>query len=196
VQDVALGKFDFQVTQSNHFSTTFNWRNWAQPNGTAFAASNNSGLTTANGSNLQDRFVIATWNTIIGSDKVNQMLYQFGQDHSFSTFRDDSIAPGVTLSQMVGYGFRGVNPQRINEDRQQISDTFSFNRGRHAFKAGADFNYTQTDVRSGQNVSGLYTYSGNLPAATSLASRAPWILEKTVRPRRRRFGRWLIASVS
>jgi hypothetical protein len=167
-QDVGLGKVDYQLNQANHVNAVFNWRDWQEPNGTAFASTANSGVSTAGTSYLQNRFVIATWNTLIGGDKVNQVLYQFGQDHSFSALPVNDVPPNVVVTNIFAYGLNGTAPGYANEDRNEISDTFSFEKGRHSFKTGVDLNFIHTYNRTSMNISGLYTYSSGvaLPVAT------------------------------
>ncbi len=158
-QDVAFGKLDYQLNQANHINATFDWRDWKEPNGTAFASSNNSGVSTAGTAYLQNRFLILTWNTVIGNDKVNQVLYQFGQDHSFSVLPQNDVPPNVVVTNIFAYGLNGTDPGYANEDRNQVSDNFSFSKGRHSFKTGVDLNFIHTYNRTSMNISGLYTYS-------------------------------------
>jgi len=169
VQDVAFDKIDYQLSANHHLNVAFNWRNWFEPNGTAFASSNNSGLTTATDSFIQDRFLIATWNAVIGGNKVNQLLYQFGQDHSYTTRPASHNPPAVSISQIFSYGSDQSAPNFNREDRNQISDSFSFGSGRHAFKTGVDVSFIHTSLRTGTN--SAYSYSGAvaLPAGTCVA---------------------------
>ena len=98
-QDIALGKLDYQLNQSNHLNVTFNWRNWQEPISSAFASvtggsSSTAGLDSSFNSFIQDRFLIATWNKVIGTDKVNQFLYQFGRDHNYSSNVPNPVSSG------------------------------------------------------------------------------------------------------
>ena len=75
-----LVKLDYQLNAANHISAVANNRDWKEPNGTPFATTNNSGLTTTGTTFIQDRFVIATLTTLIGTNKVNEVRYQWGVD--------------------------------------------------------------------------------------------------------------------
>jgi hypothetical protein len=182
-QDIGFGKFDYQLNQANHINAGFTWRNWNIPRGTAFASSQNSGLTANSDNFIQDRFVIVTWNTIIGSNKVNELRYQFGEDHAFQLW--NGPPPNVGLSNIFAYGQNNANPQRIYEDRNQVSDSVSFSKGKHSFKAGVDINLIHELAHISISSSGVYSYSGNgvaLPAgvcpATSAATNwCDWVID-------------------
>jgi hypothetical protein len=175
VQDVALGKIDYQANASNHFNAVFNWRDWFEPLSTAPATVANSGLTTSANPWLQDRFVIGTWNKVIGNDKVNQLFYQYGSDNSYSQLRGgpgpssltaglqaNQVPPNVTLSNIFTYGSNSADPGISFEDRHQIDDSFSFESGRHSFKVGVDLNFLHDRIRAGMTFGGFYQYTNGV----------------------------------
>jgi len=168
-QDIGFGKIDYQINQANHFSSAFNWRNWNEPSNTSFASAQNSGLAASSNYFIQDRFVIATWSTLIGNNKVNEVRYQFGEDNTFQLW--NAPPPNVTLSSLFAYGQNNANPQIIYETRSQISDNFSFTKGRHSFKTGVDINVVRENAHISINSSGVYSYSSaiGLPAGTCTA---------------------------
>jgi len=174
-QDIALGKIDYQANASNHFNVVFNWRNWFEPLSTAPATSANSGLTTSANPWIQDRFVIATWNKVIGNNKVNQLLYQYGSDNGFSELRGgtgpssltaglnaNQVPPNVTLSNIFTYGTNSADPGITFEDRHQINDSFSFGSGRHAFKTGVDMSFIHDRIRGAMTFGGFYQYTNGV----------------------------------
>ena len=55
---------------SNHFDVIYNWRNWVQPYSTAYATVSNSGFTSGSNSFFRDRFMIASWDKVIGNEKL------------------------------------------------------------------------------------------------------------------------------
>ena len=145
-QDVEFIKLDYQLNQANRLSGAVNVRDWKQPNGTAFASTNNSGLLAQNSpAFLQNRFIIATWNALIGNDKVNEFRYQWGIDQSFTGTA--AAPPQVTLTNMFAYGLQGPTPSFNRETRQQFSDNFSFTKTTHSFKASVDINYIHEKPR-------------------------------------------------
>ncbi len=171
-QDVALGKIDYQATASDHVNFTFNWRNWKEPLSQAFASASNTGLTSGTESIIQDRFIIATWDKVIGSNKVNELRYQYGQDHVFSSPNPNTQYPQVTLSNIITYDSQQVIPSwNPLENRHQITDSFSFAKGQHSFKTGFDLSFVHDSIRSTTPSSGLYQYTG---AVTGSLSTAAW----------------------
>ena len=172
-QEVALTKLDYQVDPSDHVNAVFNWRDWYEPISTAFASSNNSGETTGTNTNIQDRFVIATWNRVMGGNKVNQLLYQYGVDYLSNTFVNGFSQPEATLTNLFGYGESINDPNLENESRHQLSDTLSWGTGRHQFKLGVDANFIDTSYRAALNFTGTYAYTTGVPVYTGGASAAP-----------------------
>ncbi len=150
-QDIGLVKLDYQINQSNHVSAVANLRDWKQPTSTL---SVNGGT-----SYLQDRFVIATLNTVIGSNKVNEFRYQYGVDNSFSTINNLYGAPSMALSSLFTYGQSGGTGYS-NEIRNQVTDNLSITHGAHTIKFGVDINIIQDLQRSSTNSAGAFTYGG------------------------------------
>lgn len=166
-QDVALGKLDYQLNKANHISATYGWRNWFEPNGTAFASANNSGLTAQESTFLQDRASIVNWTTVIGTDKVNQVLYQYRRDWTLNLPSGDGVPPLTTLTNLFAYGQQAPIPQYIRLGNNQVADNFSFTYGAHAFKIGVNINLMSLQNRGNTTIPGAYTYSTAVPIAGS-----------------------------
>jgi len=156
-QEVQLLKFDYQLNQSNHISIVGNLRDWRQP----------TSLQSVSGgtSYLQDRFAIATVTTVIGTDKVNELRYQYGVDNSFSTLNSLYGAPQMALSNLFTYG-QGGGTGFSNEIRNEVSDNFSITKGTHTIKFGTDMNFITDYQRSSTNSAGAYSYSGAVAFAS------------------------------
>jgi hypothetical protein len=158
-QEIALGKISYQLNQSNHFDVIYNWRNWVQPISTAYATAANSGLTTGSNSYFRDRFIIGSWDKVVGNNKVNELRYQYSQDNSFLTWQPNVQIPATSLSNIFAYGESNLNPNFTNEHRHQLTDNFSFTKGRHAFKTGVDLQFIHVSLQSAAPSSGSYSYS-------------------------------------
>ncbi len=161
-QDIELVKLDYQLNTSNHISGVANIRDWKQPVSPA-------DLITPT-SYLQDRFAIANWTMVIGTNKVNELRYQFGIDNSFSSIT--GTMPGVSLSNIVpSYGLAGGGSSYGVETRHQVSDNFSWTKGAHAIKFGVDMNFIVDNERSANNSGGNYGYSStSVPAGITCGS--------------------------
>ena len=166
-QDVELVKLDYQLNQSNHISGVSNIRDW-HTSSDPLLQNNGAGA-----SYLQSRFAIANWNMVIGTNKVNELRYQYGTDNSFSSLNlpVGQGMPGVALSSLFSYGEAGGGSSWTKERRHQVSDNFSWTKGTHAMKFGIDMNFIQDDARGSVNSGGPYTYSaGNTVAGVSCAA--------------------------
>ena len=156
-QNVELVKLDYQLNTANHFSAVGNIRDWKEPNGTAYAAVNNSGLFSSNTAYIQDRFFILTANTLIGGNKVNEFRYQWGIDNNFTASYGG--VPQIGISSLVTYGQTGPVPGYNAETRNQFTDNFTFTKGAHTFKTGFDANVIYENIRISRGSTGIYTYS-------------------------------------
>jgi len=167
-QDVELAKLDYQLDQSNHLDVVANIRDWDNPRG-----GNGNAALGSQKSFLQDRFVIANWTSLISTDKVNEVRYQWGIDAAFSPPAAVGGAPGVTLTGLFSYGSNNGSTY-TKEPRNQITDSFSYTKGTHTFKMGVDLNFVDDQARSAINSAGAYTYSTavTLPAAAGCPSTA------------------------
>jgi hypothetical protein len=163
-QDVELAKIDFQLNTANHFSAVTNIRDWKEPNGTAYAASNNSGIFSSATTYIQDRFFILTANTLIGNNKVNEFRYQWGIDNNFTSSYGG--VPQVGISSLVTYGQTGPVPGYNAETRNQFTDNFSFTKGAHTFKVGFDANVIYENIRISRGSTGIYSYSQGAASGT------------------------------
>src|SRR5262249_1268855 len=140
-----------------------NIRDWKNPKG-----GNGNATIGSQGSFLQDRFAIANWTMLIGTNKVNELRYQWGKDAAFTPTENLGGAPRVALSNLFTYGSMNGSTY-TTEYRNQVSDNFSITKGTHSFKMGVDLNFLYDLTRSAQNSSGQYSYSS---AVTGLLSTA------------------------
>jgi hypothetical protein len=114
----------------------------------------------------RDVTVIADWVSILGTNKINDFLFQYARralsyDYSSAPGGDD---PAVNIP---GYAYFGREPysyiQRV-ETRYQFTDNFSWTIGTHATKFGVDFDYIPTTAIFTVNYGGVYDF-GSFSAA-------------------------------
>ena len=105
-----------------------------------------------------------TW--ALGTNKVNDFRFQYarrGLSYFYNTAIPAGSAPGDNI---IGYGYFGREPyswiQRV-EQRYQFADNFSWTKGRHNMKFGADFNYLPLDATFTVNYGGVYDFSSANP---------------------------------
>lgn len=176
-QNVGLGKLDYQVTTNNHLSGVFNLQDWDEPDGYNTSATvSNAGVTVNGFGATHERFAIGTWTSTIGSNKVNDVRFQWGRDYEYD--KANASGPFVSLSSIVTYGETSALPRPAfpDEHRYQISDDFTIQEGTHSFKMGVDANFIHELLVNLFQGDGSYSYSSSdatLPAsvgATCLSS--------------------------
>jgi hypothetical protein len=159
-QDVFFGKLDYQLNARNHLSAVFNLQNWREPYGYNTAPTVNNGGATQNGNGgTHERFFIANWTANFSSNKVNELRFQWGRDFEFDG--TNSPGPSVSLLNIASYGETSALPRPAfpDEHRIQFSDNFSWVKGRHFFKMGADFNFIHELLVNLFQGDGNYSYS-------------------------------------
>jgi len=106
-----------------------------------------------------------TW--IVGDNKTNEARYQYSRRRQVYSF---SRAPGGSdvAVNIPGFAFIGREPfsfvNRV-EQRNQVSDTFSWIKGRHSIKFGADVNALAITADFTVNFGGQYNF-GELTAGS------------------------------
>jgi hypothetical protein len=190
-QDIELVKLDFQLNQANHISGMANIRDWHTIRDPLLQDNINNGADQY----YQDRFVIANWTTVIGTNKVNELRYQFGIDNSFAGLNGSMGMPGAILSNFFGtggYGFAGGGSSWTKERRHQVSDSFSWTVGTHSLKFGTDINIINDDARSSITSGGQYTYSSGT-AIPNISCAPPTAFNTTANAKSNRiFCDWMV----
>jgi hypothetical protein len=122
---------------------------------------------------------IAEWSKIIGTNKVNDFLFEYarrGLNYNFSN-GPGGADPAVNIT---GYAYIGREPYSYiqrTEDRYEFADTFSWTKGAHAMKFGAEFDYIPTTAIFTVNYGGVYDFgsfsAANLGFPSSFPSLSP-----------------------
>ena len=100
-----------------------------------------------------------TWT--IGNTKVNEFRFQYAR-RGLSYFYNTAIPGGSDPAiNIPGFAYFGREPysyiQRV-ETRYQFTDNFSWTKGRHDTKFGADFNYLPITATFTVNYGGVYDF--------------------------------------
>ena len=160
-QDVGFGRLDYQATDRNHISSSFDFMNYRAPNAYTTSPSANNSSVGTNGSYLfHERIFVTNWDSTISPTAVNNLRFQWGRD--LEAAGSNAPAPYVSISNVMTYGENYALPRTAEPDehRIQISDTLSKIHGRHTFKAGIDFNFIHELMINLYNGTGQYSYSG------------------------------------
>jgi hypothetical protein len=136
--DGFLVKIDDKINSSNNLSVRYNLldsttRGFLGGGGRASPAS-----TTARNNFLLDQSLVVSETSVLGSNKVNEARVQWAR-RSFD-FPSVLKEPDLEVSNLLLTGKSTSDADFYRETRLQVSDGFSYTRGSHAVKLGADLN--------------------------------------------------------
>jgi outer membrane receptor protein involved in Fe transport len=101
---------------------------------------------------LHDWAISAQHTLVIGSNKVNELRFQFAR-HPVLFANTSSAGGGNTAVNIPGFAYFGKTPfsvvNRI-EDQSQLQDNFTYTRRAHTFKTGIDLRYIPINILQGQ----------------------------------------------
>jgi len=183
-QDIALGKIDYQATERNHLSVSFNWMNFTGPNLYNSSPTQPTGSAFQNGNLItHDRYLTASWNSVISPTLVNDFRFQWSVD--FQAYSANFSGPSVYLGPNSSTGFFGYGepnalprPAFPDEHRLEFADTLAYVHGNHALKAGIDVSPIHDILTNLFNGGGIYNYNyTDTTAATAAATLQAWIAD-------------------
>ncbi|HEX7727654.1 MAG TPA: TonB-dependent receptor [Terracidiphilus sp.] len=187
-QTIYFPKLDWQINQKNHFAIEANRMRWTSPAGIQTAPAVAYGMSSFGNDYVRDNWMVAKLDTFFTERLSNEVRFMYGRDFEYEFNQDPTdyeknnlvspsgytnplgLPPNVYLSGFFQFG----TPQFLNraalpdENRWQIADTFSWIKGRHAFKFGEDFLHTEDKISNLYNQYGGFTYNATV-SGTSVA---------------------------
>ena len=151
-----FGRTDVSVSSSQHLNIQYTYSrlrgenfNFDSPQQDVAESANYTRKNSSNG-------VKVSWQSILGRSIVNEILGQVATD-----YRDE--APNTLQPQIVitGFGTLGGDtgrPRTFNNRRTQVSDNFTWVRGAHQLRVGADLNFTYAEQQRESNTLGRFDY--------------------------------------
>jgi outer membrane receptor protein involved in Fe transport len=111
---------------------------------------------------LHDYAIAGQHTLLMGSNKVNELRFQFAR-HPVRFANSDSPGGSGVAVNIPGFAYFGKTPfsvvDRI-EDQNQLQDNFTYTRGNHTFKTGIDLRYIPINITQGQLYGGGdYTFA-------------------------------------
>jgi outer membrane receptor protein involved in Fe transport len=101
---------------------------------------------------LHDWAIAGQHTLVIGSNKVNELRFQFAR-HPVLFANSGSAGGAGAAVNIPGFAYFGKTPfsvvNRI-EDQSQLQDNFTYTRGAHTFKTGIDLRYIPINLLQGQ----------------------------------------------
>lgn len=170
--DVYSLRLDHQVNENNRLTARFGLSPSDVTGVQVNAQNQNFGqnaYSRTSTQNYHDGSVTAQDTWILGTNKINEARYQFARRGLLYNF-SRGVGGGDVAVNIPGVAFFGREPFSFvnrTELRHQITDNFSWNRGKHSIKFGGDINHLPVKADFTVNFGGIYNF-GEL-GATSLS---------------------------
>lgn len=164
--NLMFGKVDYRPNERDAISMSMNYLDFRSPNGiqTQLSLSDGSAIGNNADTNVFNRTGRISWTRVVSASAVNEARFGWFKDRQYDP-ASPSLLPTVgpialTVNGIsnVGYanGYPRLNP---SEQRFQLADNYSWNRGAHSFKFGADWSHVTDFVSRLANRYGSYTYA-------------------------------------
>ncbi len=163
---VGLAKIDVTIDPANTLSVSLNSHRWNSANGVQ-SQPLVSVAESANGTDVvKTDFVVGGLNTIISHRLLNELRFQAGRDYEEQL--PNGVPPSTTVTGGINFGMPNSLPRLAypHEQRYQFLDSFTYYRGGHSIKIGADVSFVQEQLINLFNGGGTYAYS-NLSAVAN-----------------------------
>lgn len=175
-QTIAFPRFDWKLGERNRTSLDYDFIRLDSANGVQSQVTDTWGIGSFGTRELELNGITARLDSFFTSNLLNELRFAYTHDAE----SEIALAP-TTFEQQFAHNFLGAPPQigvasgsggfkfgtpsTLNrpaypdEQREQASDTLTWMKGRHEFRAGYDLQYVR-DLVSGLNYgNGAYTYS-------------------------------------
>ncbi|MFB3126314.1 MAG: TonB-dependent receptor domain-containing protein [Candidatus Acidiferrales bacterium] len=161
LNNVALGKLDFNINQKHTLGGQYNYHKWRSPNGIQTQDRTND-TPLANGFDaVRSDTVLIRLTSLTSASTVNEFRFQYARD--FESQVPNAPGPSVLHNSQFdidGGGMRNVLPREAfpDEDRYQWMENFSWIRGNHLLKVGGDINHVRERMVNLFAGGGVYDY--------------------------------------
>ncbi len=158
-QDVFLAKLDWQLDNKHRLSVRYNHQNFTGANFENGGPTNSEEHTGA--SIVRTRTLNASLSSVFQSNLFNELRVQYARDQEPG--EANSADPEAQVRQsgrtILTIGRNFFSPRETTIKRFQVSDSVTWIRGRHAWKAGADYLHDSILNFFPGNFSGVYTFN-------------------------------------
>ncbi len=157
-QNLFFPRLDYHVNDKNDAFVDFNFADFDSTYG--YSGQNtftNSSPSTNGPTTYHERFLVGGLTTIISSSAVNQVHLQWGRD--LETAGANASGPSVGMGALT-FGMPNALPRvaEPDEHRIQMTDVFSWTKGRHTLKFGGDVNVVHEVMINLFQGGGIYGY--------------------------------------
>jgi len=178
-QYIIFPKIDWNISQKNHASFTFNRMRWESPSGIQTQATNTFGTNSFGSDFVKDTWGVAKLNTFITANMANEVRYSYGRDFEYEFAQPPSpyeqanlvhtptytnplgLPPQVSITNGFTFGVPTFlqRPSFPDESTYQVADTLTWTRGKHSFKFGTDVRRVHDNSQNLRTQFGSYSYS-------------------------------------
>ena len=162
-QNLGNAKLDWQLNDVHRLTSSVNILDYRSPNGVQTAAVVAIPLGSNGEDGVKTETSITTLTSVLSPSVVNEARFQYSRDFEFQN--PNGPGPSVTINNGTGNSFQYGMPNSLprpafpNEKRFQFVENFSFLRGVHDFKVGADINVIRDLFINIFNGGGVYAYN-------------------------------------
>ncbi len=157
--DTGLAKVDWNITSNDRLMMRYNINrfvglNFENANTTFFTGS--GALEHTGNSEVSTDNVAVSYTRVLGASMVFDSRFVFIKDNEPGSA--NSTSPETVITNGPTFGRNNFSPRYTNAKTTQFIETLSVNKGRHALKAGIDFNIVKIDNFFPGLFSGSYTF--------------------------------------
>ncbi|MFI5106486.1 MAG: TonB-dependent receptor domain-containing protein, partial [Terriglobales bacterium] len=177
-QFIIFPKVDWNISQKNRASFTFNRMRWASPAGIQTQATNTFGTNSFGNDFVKDTWGIAKLNTFFTASLGNELRYQYGRDFEYEFAQQPTpyensrlvnapsftnplgLPPQISITNGFTFGVPTFlqRPAFPDESQHQIADTVNWTQGKHNLKFGVDFRRVHDNSQNLRTQFGSYSY--------------------------------------
>ncbi|MBV9769841.1 MAG: TonB-dependent receptor, partial [Bryobacterales bacterium] len=159
----ALGKLDYQISDSNrlavHFTASHNHAANAASDGTSWIPETSSALSNNGAEEDSVRTAVLQWTSILPHGLLNDLRLEYSGE--LRATQANSASPDVEAGIIGSFGTQFDLPIDTNDYRLQFGDTLTIQHGFHAFVLGGDYNFLHANQRDGMNQYGTFVISSS-----------------------------------
>jgi hypothetical protein len=153
----AAGKFNQLLTKNTSLMLRYAFTN----NREASDAFNTSGLVdaSARGSSfIADNTLSGSLTTVFGPAADGDLRFQAATRHAVLR-TNDAIGPEIDVAGLVDFGRPYAGPSQRRENHYQAGYTFTANKGKHRWEAGAEINRVRLVSSADDGFGGVYLFN-------------------------------------
>ena len=150
-----LGKADWNVSQNGRFSVRYNMSRYT---GTNFESNSQTSAQEHTGNNqVNTDNLAAVYTRVIGTRLVWDLRFNYVGDKEPGLA--NATGPEVAITNGITFGKNNFSPRYTNAYTYQPITTFSYQKGSHAIKFGADLNWERVENFFPGFFAGGYTFA-------------------------------------